>query len=184
MAAHQSNLAEISAGKLAEQKGAASRVRSIGARFIADHTKLDVALTALAKADKVALPSTPNVLEQATAGALAARIGTAFDAFYLRSELTGHQMTLAAGATEIRSGSNSAVIGAAKAAAPVVTAHIVALKAAEGALGVSAPTGVNAGTGGHAATVADSSTVLPLIAGGVMVAGAGVWVLRRRASAR
>ncbi|MBL7261169.1 DUF4142 domain-containing protein [Paractinoplanes lichenicola] len=66
-AAHQSNLAEIAGGKIAQQKGTSEQVKNLGARFIADHTKLDTALRQTAEGLGVELPSAPNSEQQALA---------------------------------------------------------------------------------------------------------------------
>jgi putative membrane protein len=49
-AAHQSNLAEIATGQLAQQKATNPTVRDLGARFVTDHTPLDQALQQTAAA--------------------------------------------------------------------------------------------------------------------------------------
>src|SRR5690349_24279135 len=66
-AAHQSNLAEISGGKLAQQKGQSQQVKDLGARFVADHTKLDAAVQQTASQLGVDLPAAPNEKQQALA---------------------------------------------------------------------------------------------------------------------
>nr|WP_305786960.1 DUF4142 domain-containing protein [Actinoplanes lichenis] len=55
-AAHQSNLAEIAGGKVAQQKGQSQDVKDLGARFVTDHTKLDAALRQTADQLGVDLP--------------------------------------------------------------------------------------------------------------------------------
>ena len=49
VAAHQSNLAEISSGKLAAEKGHTAAVRKAGRMLTQDHAKLDSKLRPVAK---------------------------------------------------------------------------------------------------------------------------------------
>jgi putative membrane protein len=79
-AAHQSNLAEIAGGKIAQQKGQSQEVKDLGARFIEDHTRLDSALQDTAEALGVELPSAPNAEQRALAQRYEATDGADFDA--------------------------------------------------------------------------------------------------------
>jgi putative membrane protein len=60
VAAHQSNLAEIQAGQVAQQKATTDVVREHGQIFIRDHTRLDASLRQKAQALGVSLPSQPS----------------------------------------------------------------------------------------------------------------------------
>lgn len=79
IAAHQSNLTEIAAGKAAQQKATTQVVREHGALFIRDHTRLDASLQQVARTLGVDLPGTPNPAQQATLASVSAKSGSAFD---------------------------------------------------------------------------------------------------------
>lgn len=147
VAAHQSNLAEIAAGKAAQAKATTSVVREHGALFIADHTRLDAGLQKTASTLGVDLPAAPSAAQQASLAAVTAKSGAAFDAAWLQQQLASHQASLALGNTELAKGSDPAAITVAKTAAPVVKMHLSMLGEATG----TNPSGVNAGTGGQAA---------------------------------
>lgn len=147
VAAHQSNLTEIAAGKAAQQKATTSAVREYGATWIGDHTRLDASLQQVAKTLNVSLPSAPNAKQQATLASVSAKSGAAFDSAWLTSQVAGHRAAKADGAKEISTGSDASVLNLAKTAAPVVQMHLTMVEQATG----TAPSGVNAGTGGQAA---------------------------------
>jgi putative membrane protein len=175
VAAHQSNLTEIQAGQAAQQKATSSVVKEHGALFIRDHTRLDAALSQVAKAAGVTLPSAPNAQQQATLASVAAKSGSAFDSAWLSSQLAGHRQAKAAGQAELANGSDPAVLAAAKSSAPVVQMHLTMLEQATG----TAPSGANAGTGGQAATGGGLLTGWFLV-GLALVAVAGALALLRR----
>jgi putative membrane protein len=147
---HQGNLAEIAAGRLAQRKGTADVVRSIGALLIKDHTKLDAALKPTAAKLDVTLPSQPAPEQQAEQARLATLAGTAFDRGWVEAMIRGHRAALAAGEQELRSGTAPEAKDAARSSAPVIQHHLDDLLRARQTVG--APSGVPAGSGGEAAT--------------------------------
>ncbi len=163
VAAHQSNLTEIAAGKAAQEKASSQAVKDLGAMFIEMHTALDADVTAGAKTLGVSLPSAPSAAQQATLASVGANSGAAFDSAWISSQLAGHRTTLAATQKEVSSGSDATAIKLATASTPVVKQHITSLEALSGT-----PSAVQAGDGGQAATPA------PWVAG---LAGAGALLL-------
>ncbi len=177
--AHQSNLAEIAAGTLAQSKGANQQVKDIGAMLITDHTKLDDIVRQVASTAGVELPQTPDAEQRAMQAKLEKAPAGEFDAMFVAGQMRGHAKTLKLGTTETTSGSAAEVKKTATDAAPVIQAHHDKLMAAAQALGV--PAMVDTGSGGTAATSAPDSVMLAVLAGaGVLLAAAGVFGLRRR----
>lgn len=129
-AAHQTNLAEITTGRLATQKGVTAKVRALGARFVTDHTRLDAAVTATAAALGVSLPDAPTPEQQALAARYTAAPPAEFDQLYLTTQLEAHAKSLAATNTEITAGSDPRAKATAASAAPVIAAHHHAITAA------------------------------------------------------
>jgi putative membrane protein len=122
--AHQSNLAEIATGKLAERKATRADVRALGRMFVADHRKLDAELRVVAKKLEVRLPSQPNRQQRAAAAKLERLSGRAFDKAWLDVQIVAHRQAIAAGAKEIAHGTNSDVVRLAKKSAPVIKHHL------------------------------------------------------------
>lgn len=182
VAAHQSNLAEIGSGTLAQTRAIGSDIKAEGRMWISDHTKLDAAGAALAKTYAITLPTTPDAEQRTAAAGLGARTGSAFDAYWIKVGLTGHLETLAAVKKEIADGTATDFVAAAKMAEPIVVAHVAALEALARTYGVATPTSVAAGTGGQAAEQGNgpSALGLPLVTVGLVAAGVGGWSLRRR----
>jgi putative membrane protein len=179
VAAHQSNLTEIAAGKAAQQKATTAKVRNLGAMFIRDHTAQDAKLRAAAKSFGVDLPGSPNAQQRASLAAVAAKSGAAFDSAWIAAQTVGHRQTLAATDKELANGSDATVLKLARASRPVIAMHYRELTSGSGS-----PMSVGAGTGGQAA-VDGTAPGLALTGAGVVLAAAagGLLLARRRATA-
>ena len=144
---HQTNLAEIAAGHLAQQKGNNQTVKNLGAKFVTDHTKLDQSLKSVANSVDVSLPSTPNSSQQAVENQLKKKSGTQFDNLFVTSQFAGHTQAMRSTQTEIDNGSNPAVVKLANDSLPVIESHHQALEAAAKQLGITLPTASPTPTG-------------------------------------
>jgi putative membrane protein len=177
VAAHQSNLTEIAAGRAAQQKATTDVVRQHGQIFIRDHTRLDASLRQVAQQLNVDLPGEPNAQQRATLASVSAKSGAAFDQAWLASQLAGHRAAKALGQKELASGSDNAVQGLARTAAPVVQMHLSMLEEATG----TAPSGADAGTGGQAATEPGGMRIGWVLIGiGILAAAGMLTVVRPR----
>jgi len=182
-AAHQSNLAEIAGGTLAQQKGQSQQVKDLGARFVADHTKLDASLKQTASALDVDLPSAPNDQQQAVAAKYRATSGDAFDSLFVSTQMDAHMAAMKLGRTELAQGSDAQAKKVAQTSAPVIASHHDALNDAARSLGV--PNHINTGTGGEAAHQPFTTGVAGLLGAGVLLLiAAAVLLLRRRGAVR
>jgi putative membrane protein len=177
-AAHQSNLAEIAGGKIAEQKATSQQVKDLAARFVSDHTKLDAALTKTASALDVTLPTAPNAEQKALAARYQAASGGQFDALFISTQMTAHMRAMALGRTETADGRDTKAKKSATDAAPVIASHHSALETAARDLGV--PDTINTGTGGFAEHRTVRASAIALIAAGLVLVAGAVLMLRRR----
>ncbi|GAA0801655.1 hypothetical protein Sya03_06770 [Spirilliplanes yamanashiensis] len=180
-AAHQSNLAEIATGELAQQKAESRQVKDLGARWVADHTRLDTALRDTAEALGVELPGEPNAEQQALARRYEAASGAEFDALWIPTQMDAHMKAMRLGETEIAQGSDAQAKKVAQDAAPVVASHHDLLEEAAGEIGV--PSRIGTGTGGQAAAASTTPAVIGFGALGLFLVGAAVFLLRRRTPA-
>ncbi|GAA3952419.1 hypothetical protein Aau02nite_04140 [Amorphoplanes auranticolor] len=178
-AAHQSNLAEIATGKLAQQKGASEQVKDLGARWVADHTKLDATLTDTAEALGVDLPDAPNAEQRALARRYEAVSGRDFDALWIPTQMDAHMKAMRLGEKEVAEGSDAQVKKLAQDSAPVVAAHHELLEDAASDLGV--PSNIATGTGGQAAT-SNAPAAIGFGALGLLLVAAALVLLRRRSA--
>ncbi len=177
-AAHQSNLAEIAGGRLAQQKGQSQQVKDLGARFVADHTRLDAAVRRTADQLGVDLPGAPNDRQQAVAQRYQQTSGRDFDALFVSTQMDAHMAAMALGQKEIAQGSDATAKKTAQDAAPVIASHHELLDNAADALGV--PSSINTGTGGQAAERGSTAPVALLSLGMLLVAAAALLLWRRR----
>ncbi len=179
-AAHQSNLAEIATGNLAQQKAESQEVKDLGARWVEDHTKLDTALQETAEALGVELPDAPNAEQRALARRYEAASGSEFDALWIPTQMDAHMKSMRLGETEIAEGSDAQAKKVAQDAAPVIAAHHELLEEAAAELGV--PSSINTGTGGQAAE-SNTAPAIGLGVFGLFLVGAALFLLRRRSPA-
>ncbi|MCU1604094.1 MAG: hypothetical protein JWP46_559 [Modestobacter sp.] len=177
-AAHQGNLAEIAAGNAAQKSAASDKVRQLGAMFVQMHTQLDASLTQAAQQLGVQLPGQPSAEQQQQLAAVQQKTGQAFDAAWISQQIAAHATTLAATQRELQSGSDTAVLGLARTATPVVQQHLTELRDAARQAGL--PASVPAGTGGQAADDGVSTLGWALVATGALAVVAGTVGLGRR----
>lgn len=79
----QANIAEINAGKLAEQKTSNDQVKSFAKKMVEDHTKALDDLKQIASSKGVTLPTEPDRQQMAMENKLSALSGEKFDAQYV-----------------------------------------------------------------------------------------------------
>ncbi|ROT31327.1 DUF4142 domain-containing protein [Micromonospora sp. HM5-17] len=139
---HQVNLAEIATGNLAQQKGTNQEVKSLGARFVTDHTQLDQRVQSVASAGKLTLPNKVTSEQQAVMNQLQNVSGADFDAQWVTAQLTAHSQAMQIVQAELTQGSDPGAKQVAQQAAPVLQAHHNALVALAQSLGVPIPGGV------------------------------------------
>ncbi|MGK5682504.1 DUF4142 domain-containing protein [Actinoplanes sp. URMC 104] len=129
-AAHQSNLAEIAAGRLAQRKSPSAGVRAIGARFVRDHTAMDAEVIRVAAQLRVTLPDLPTEQQQELACRYEAARPTEFDPLFVSTQLAGHHKALKRAQREATAGAEPPARQVAAAAVPVIESHHAALEAA------------------------------------------------------
>jgi putative membrane protein len=177
--AHQSNLAEITTGKMATTKAQSQQVKDFGAMLVADHTKLDATVRELAGRMNVSLPDAPNAAQRALAVRLQNASGDEFDAIFITGQITGHRMALQLGQRELSNGSDAAVKNAAASAAPVIARHLQMAVAEARNQGL--PVSIQAGRLGTAqAPDRDFGAPLVLALGGVVLIASGATLAVRR----
>lgn len=84
-------MAEVDAGKIAQERALGTRVKSFAAMMIADHTKAGDELAAIAKTKNITLPSAPNEDAQKMAADLSKKSHSDFDKAYVNAMVDGHK---------------------------------------------------------------------------------------------
>lgn len=126
--AHQSNLAEIKLGKMAESKGHSSAVREAGKILRSDHEQLDAKLKPVAERLNVSLPESPSQEEQAVAKMLSDKSGMQFDEAWVKNEISDHEKAISKTKNEISQVSSHEVQMLAKNTLPVLEKHLHMLR--------------------------------------------------------
>jgi putative membrane protein len=119
---------EVENGKMAERQAKGAEVKNIASRTVADHTRINKELTALANRKGVTF---------STSGVKAQNLGTGnFDALYLKWLDERHKMDIAAFEREAKSGDDSELKSWASKALPTLKQHLAMAENAEKKMGV------------------------------------------------
>lgn len=125
--AAESGHAEISAGHEAmESKNNAIAV--FGTQMIAEHTKMNDELAAIAKRKGYTPPASPDLVSRAEGAALSVLPGSTFDKTYVSRQISAHQSTLQALQTQAESGQDPELKEFARKYIPTVEKHIAELE--------------------------------------------------------
>jgi putative membrane protein len=91
----QGNLAEVSMGQLAQQKGSSDAVRSFGQQLVTDHSAANQRATAVATQMGMTPPTEPSKKQQSDAAKLGKMSGDAFDRAFATHMVADHRMEIA-----------------------------------------------------------------------------------------
>ncbi|MEU4426883.1 DUF4142 domain-containing protein [Actinoplanes sp. NPDC024001] len=138
VAAHQGNLTQIKAGKIALRKGGTATVRDLGRQLLTYHRRLDVAVQRAARKLDVSLPAAPNTEQKDLIRQYRAASATEFDTLFVGSQLLAHQRAIKLGKIVLATGTDPAVRKIVTAAVPVVRQHQDALVSAQQHIGDAA----------------------------------------------
>jgi putative membrane protein len=124
--AAQGGMMEVEMGKVAQQKGKSADVKKIGGTMVADHTKANNELMAIAKKKGVDLSKEkPKSHSMGDAN---------FDKEYIDMMVKDHEKDLSAFQAEAKNGSDADVKGFASKTSAVIKKHLDLVKAAQGKL--------------------------------------------------
>jgi putative membrane protein len=136
--AGEGGLAEVAAGKLAEDKATTPALKDFGGMMVKDHSTADQKLWAIAAATDLKMPTTPSVEEVAAGERLKLLSGDSFDKAYIKNQIDAHRDTVALFKKEIASGHDKAAQQFASATLPTVQAHLEKILKIASAAGMSA----------------------------------------------
>jgi len=123
MDAASGGMAEVALGRLAMEKASNERVKQFGEKMVADHSKANDELKALAQSKSIMLPASPDTKSMETHERLAKLSGAAFDTAYIQEMVQDHQKDVAAFRKEAESGQDAAVKVWAAKTLPTLTEH-------------------------------------------------------------
>jgi putative membrane protein len=137
----ETNLAEIAAGQLGQEKGSSDAVKSYGEELVADHTAANEEAKALATSKQVTVPSAPSAEEQKAAESMATLTGAEFDREFASHMAMGHEKAIALFEDKADDSDNE-VSAFAKKTLPTLQKHLeTAQSLVEGEGSAMAPTG-------------------------------------------
>lgn len=121
-------MAEVEAGKLAQEKGTSEAVKSFGARMVQDHGAANEKLMGIASQKDVTLPKTLDPKHQTAQKRLQAKSGAAFDSAYIQAQIADHKAMASLMERQIKSGKDPEAKAYATETLPVVKEHLQMLQ--------------------------------------------------------
>jgi putative membrane protein len=132
--AAQIDIAEVGAGKLAQQKSENEGVKDFGKMLEDDHSKHLTAVEDLAKSMGVSIPAEPAAADKKEAAKLQTLSGRAFDQEFVKHMVEGHKMAITAYETEAKAG-NTDTSALAQKTLPTLQHHLETAEALQKTLG-------------------------------------------------
>lgn len=121
-------MAEVEAGKLAQDKGTSEAVKRFGARMVQDHGAANEKLMGIASQKDVTLPKTLDPKHQAAQKRLQAKSGATFDSAYIQTQIADHKAMASLMERQIKSGKDAEAKAYATETLPVVKEHLQMLQ--------------------------------------------------------
>src|SRR5205823_5737692 len=130
-------MAEVEFGKVAVQKAHAPAIATFAHRMVADHSKNNEQLMAVAQRQAIALPAGMDEEHRKKLSELSKLSGPAFDRAYIESQVADHQKAVQLFETEVGSGKDQALKGFAEATLPTLLEHLEMAQDASHKLGAA-----------------------------------------------
>jgi putative membrane protein len=126
--AAQGGLMEVTAGKLAAQRGLDTAVKQFGQKMVTDHTAVNDKLKALADSKQMVLPDSVSDDQNAALGKLEALSGTDFDKMYSHMMVKDHVEDISEFEKEAKRGQDGDVLSFAESTLPTLRQHLMLAK--------------------------------------------------------
>ncbi|SDB61941.1 DUF4142 domain-containing protein [Belnapia rosea] len=122
--ATRGGLAEVQMGQLAQRNGRSPAVKRFGERMVADHSKTNQEMLALAQQKQITPPDSMGAQHQAIYDRLAGLRGREFDRAYIQAMVEDHREDVQAFQTEAQDGTDPDVRAFAQRHLPVLQEHL------------------------------------------------------------
>jgi putative membrane protein len=136
--AAQAGMAEVAAGRTAQEKGTSQAVKDFGAMMVKDHSAANAKLKKIAVTKGVKLPASPSMMQKAMNEKTDLRSGDAFDKDYIQHQIKAHKDTIDLLQNEIDSGKDPDGKAFATEMLPKIKAHLGKITKIAADAGVSA----------------------------------------------
>jgi putative membrane protein len=117
-------VAEVEAGKLAEEKGSAADVKSFADMMVKDHTAANAKLKSIADAKNLKVSDSAELVDKAKTMILELRSAKSFDQAYANNQVKAHEATIALFEKEASEGKDAEIKAFAKETLPTLKAHL------------------------------------------------------------
>jgi putative membrane protein len=117
-------VAEVEAGKLAQEKGTAADVKSFAEMMIKDHTAANDKLKTLATSKKLEVSDDAQLMDKAKAMILELRSAKSFDQAYANNQVKAHEATIKLFEEEATNGKDADLKAFASETLPKLKAHL------------------------------------------------------------
>ena len=128
MEAAVGGMTEVELGKLASTKGANAEVKKFGQMMVADHTKANEELKALAAKKGVKLPAEPDSSHKSMIDEMKGKSGANFDDDYVEAMVDDHEEDVAAFEKQAQNSADPDVKAFAAKTLPTLKKHLEAIK--------------------------------------------------------
>lgn len=126
--AAEGGMTEVALGKLAASKANSPEVKAFGQKMVADHTKINDDLKAVAAKRKVTLPTEMNAKQKEMMDKLSKLSGADFDKEYVGDMVDDHEEDVDAFQTQADSGNDPDVKAFAARNLPTIKSHLEIIK--------------------------------------------------------
>lgn len=122
-------VAEVEAGKLAQEKGSAADVKSFADMMVKDHTAANEKLKAIADSKKLEVSTNQELLDKTKSIILELRSSKSFDQAYANNQVKAHEATIEIFQAEAKNGTDPDLKAFAEKTLPTLEAHLKQAKA-------------------------------------------------------
>jgi putative membrane protein len=122
-------VAEIEAGKLAQEKGTSADVKAFAAMMIKDHTVANEKLKTLAGQKNLEVSTDAQLMDKAKSMILELRSAKSFDQAYANNQVKAHEATIEIFQDEVKNGDDADLKAFATQTLPKLKAHLTEAKA-------------------------------------------------------
>ncbi|WP_296188768.1 DUF4142 domain-containing protein [Pseudomonas sp. UBA1879] len=117
-------VAEVEAGKLAQEKGSAADVKSFAEMMVKDHTAANAKLKSIADAKKLDVSDSAMLMDKAKSMILELRSAKSFDQAYANNQVKAHEATIALFEKEASQGKDADLKAFAAETLPKLKTHL------------------------------------------------------------
>lgn len=117
-------VAEVEAGKLAEEKGSSADVKAFAKMMVKDHTAANAELKSIADSKKLKVSDNQQLMDKAKSMILELRSSKSFDQAYANNQVKAHEATIALFEDEAANGKDADLKAFATKTLPDLKAHL------------------------------------------------------------